>query len=59
MAIDVIKSVGVPEGNIIFVNLVASKRGLDRVFSQFPSIRLVTAAVDDGLTPKKSVLILL
>lgn len=59
MAIDVIKSVGVPEENIIFVNLVASKRGLDRVFSQFPSIRLVTAAVDDGLTPKKSVLILL
>ena len=55
MAIDVIKSVGVPEENIIFVNLVASKRGLERFFTRFPSIRLVTAAVDEGLTLKKSV----
>lgn len=55
MAIDVIKSAGVPEENIIFVNVLASRRGLTRVFSRFPSIRMVTAAVDEELTPKKLV----
>lgn len=55
MAIDVIKSAGVPEKNIIFVNVLASRRGLRRVFSHFPSIRMVTAAVDEELTPKKLV----
>lgn len=53
MAIQVIKDSGVPEESIIFVNVIASKRGLEAVFSRFPAIRLVTAAVDDQLTPRK------
>jgi uracil phosphoribosyltransferase len=52
-AIDVIKAQGVPEENIIFVNVLASQVGVERLFSRFPGIRLVTAAVDEHLTPTK------
>lgn len=54
-AIEVIKARGVPEENIIFVNVLASQRGIQTVFSRFPSIRLVTAAVDEELTPRRLV----
>ncbi|KAI9926604.1 hypothetical protein ASPWEDRAFT_141540 [Aspergillus wentii DTO 134E9] len=49
-AIDVIKAQGVPEENIIFVNIVASQQGIKNLFERFPFIRLVTAAVDKELT---------
>jgi uracil phosphoribosyltransferase len=52
-AIDVIKTQGVPEENIIFVNVLASRLGVEKLFSRFPGIRLVTAAVDEHLTPTK------
>lgn len=55
-AIKVIKDRGVPEENIIFVNVLSSQRGVQALFSRFPSIRLVTAAVDEELTPRKLVL---
>lgn len=52
-AIDVIKAQGVPEENIIFVNVLSSRHGAKTLFSRFPHIRLVTAAVDEDLTPSK------
>lgn len=52
-AIDVITERGVPEESIIFVNILASRRGIKSLFNRFPGIRLVTAAVDEDLTPNK------
>lgn len=52
-AIEVLKERGVVEGNIIFVNLVASQFGLDTIMKRFPELNLVTAAVDEGLTHSK------
>ncbi|KAJ5723059.1 hypothetical protein N7488_001094 [Penicillium malachiteum] len=50
-AIETIKAKGVPEENIIFVNILASHCGIKKLFERFPSIHLVTAAVDEHLTP--------
>jgi uracil phosphoribosyltransferase len=52
-AIDAIKEAGVIEENIIFVNVLAAQHGVRVLFDRFPSIRLVTAAIDDELTPSK------
>lgn len=49
-AIDVLKEKGVCEEDIVFVNLVASKKGLETIMQRFPRLRLVTAAVDEALT---------
>ncbi|KAJ5675018.1 uncharacterized protein N7477_004952 [Penicillium maclennaniae] len=49
-AIDVIKAQGVPEENIIFVNVLASRHGAKTLLSRFPQIRLVTAAIDEDMT---------
>ncbi|RDW70575.1 uncharacterized protein DSM5745_08086 [Aspergillus mulundensis] len=49
-AINVLKEKGVREEDIIFVNLVASRHGLETVMEAFPGLRLVTAAVDGDLT---------
>ncbi|KAH7127812.1 uracil phosphoribosyltransferase-domain-containing protein [Dactylonectria estremocensis] len=50
MAVDIIKAAGVPENQIFFINLVASRKGLDTLSSRFPELRIVTAAVDENLT---------
>lgn len=52
-AIDVLKEKGVREEDIVFVNLVASKKGLETIMQRFPRLRLVTAAVDEALTVSK------
>lgn len=52
-AIEILKEAGVSEENMIFVNLLAAKKGVDTVLMRFPSLRLVTAAVDDELTASK------
>ncbi|KAL4995915.1 uracil phosphoribosyltransferase-domain-containing protein [Aspergillus recurvatus] len=49
-ALDVLKEKGVREEDIVFVNLVASRRGLETIMQRFPRLRLVTAAVDEALT---------
>ncbi|KAJ5647611.1 hypothetical protein N7490_003983 [Penicillium lividum] len=49
-AIDSIKANGVAEENIIFINILASRHGISVLFDRFPSIRLVTAAIDEELT---------
>ncbi len=52
-AIESLKEAGVLEENMIFVNLVASRKGIVTLRERFPGLRLVTAAVDDDLTATK------
>lgn len=52
-AIDAIKEAGVAEENIIFINILAAQHGISVLFDRFPSLRLVTAAIDEKLTPSK------
>ena len=56
MAVDVLKSRGVPEEHILFLNLIASPEGAKRFAERFPKVMVVTAFVDQGLNEKKSVI---
>ncbi|RSH85620.1 Uridine kinase [Saitozyma podzolica] len=49
MAIRVLLDHGVPQSHIIFLTFLISRRGLCSVRRAFPSIRIVTAAIDPGL----------
>ncbi|KAF9887246.1 hypothetical protein FE257_010374 [Aspergillus nanangensis] len=51
-AVETLKEHGVSEGSIILVNIVSSKKGLDLVCGKYPSLKIVSAAVDMDLTPK-------
>lgn len=46
MAVDVLKSRGVPEERILFLNLIASPEGINKFITTFPKLRVVTAFVD-------------
>lgn len=46
MAVEVLKSRGVPEERILFINLIASPDGIEKFIARFPKIRVVTAFVD-------------
>lgn len=46
MAVDVLKSRGVPENRIIFLNLIASPEGIDTFAKKFPTLRVITAFID-------------
>jgi len=52
MAVEVLMSRGVPEENIIFLNLIASPEGIDPFAKRFPKLRVVTAFIDQGLDEK-------
>lgn len=53
MAVDVLKSRGVPEERILFLNVLASPEGIRNFATRFPKLRVVTAFVDEGLDEKK------
>ncbi|KAL9065232.1 MAG: hypothetical protein Q9157_007546 [Trypethelium eluteriae] len=53
MAVDVLRSHGVPEERILFLNLIASPEGANNFAQKFPKLRVVTAFVDQGLDGKK------
>lgn len=55
MAVDILKSRGVPENRILFLNLIASPEGVTGFAKRFPELRIVTAFVDQGLDEKKYV----
>lgn len=55
MAVDVLKSRGVPEDRILFLNLIASPEGVTKFAKRFPKLRVVTGFVDEGLDEKKYV----
>ncbi|KAL2157189.1 hypothetical protein VTH06DRAFT_6325 [Thermothelomyces fergusii] len=52
MAVDVLKSRGVPEERILFLNVLASPQGIQNFATRFPKLRVVTAFVDQGLDEK-------
>lgn len=47
MAVDVLKSRGVPENRILFLNLIASPEGIHNFAKKFPKLRVVTAFIDE------------
>lgn len=47
MAVEVLKSRGVPEERILFLNLIASPEGIRNFTAKFPKLRVVTAFVDE------------
>ncbi|KAI9731644.1 MAG: hypothetical protein M1818_007774 [Claussenomyces sp. TS43310] len=55
LAIELITAQGVPEENIIFVNFVASRQGIDVVTRRFPRLAIVTAAIDEKMNEKSHV----
>ena len=55
MAVDVLRSKGVPEDHILFLNLIASPEGAANFAQKAPKVRIVTAFVDQGLDEKKYV----
>lgn len=50
MAVEVLKSRGVPEDRILFLNLIASPEGINNFATKFPKLRVVTAFVDQVRT---------
>jgi uracil phosphoribosyltransferase len=46
MAVEVLKSRGVPEDHILFLNLIASPEGVQNFASKFPRLKVVTAFID-------------
>ncbi|KAL1886953.1 Uracil phosphoribosyltransferase, synthesizes UMP from uracil [Ceratocystis pirilliformis] len=52
MAVEVLKSRGVPEERILFLNLIASPKGVENFATKFPKLRVVTAFIDEGLDEK-------
>ncbi|KAL9818920.1 putative transferase [Arabidopsis thaliana] len=48
-AINLLISKGVPEGNIIFLNLISAPQGVHVVCKKFPRIKIVTSEIDNGL----------
>lgn len=55
MAVDLLKSRGVPEDRILFLNVIASPEGVTSFAQRYPKLRVVTAFVDQGLDEKKCV----
>ncbi|GAU32224.1 hypothetical protein TSUD_278040 [Trifolium subterraneum] len=55
-AISLLLTKGVPESNIIFLNLIASPQGINAVFERFPMIKLVTSEIDATLNENSRVI---
>ena len=53
MAVEVLKSKGVPEHRILFLNLIASPEGIDNFAKKVPKVRVITAFIDQGLDEHK------
>ena len=53
MAVEVLKSKGVPEERILFLNIIASPEGISNFAKRFPRLRVVTSFIDQGLDSKK------
>ncbi|KAJ4209712.1 hypothetical protein NW759_013356 [Fusarium solani] len=54
-AIEVLKENGVAEKDIVFVNLIASRTGLEAIMNRFPELLFVTAAIDEDMTPGRHI----
>ena len=52
-AIDVLKANNVNEERILFLNLIAAPQGIEKIISQFPNVKIITAQIDNGLDDQK------
>ena len=52
-AIDVLKSHGVKEERILFLNLIAAPHGIDCIHKDYPQVKIITAQIDQGLDESK------
>eukprot|EP00271_Cylindrocystis_brebissonii_P010289 TRINITY_DN26443_c0_g1_i1.p1 TRINITY_DN26443_c0_g1~~TRINITY_DN26443_c0_g1_i1.p1 ORF type:complete len:521 (-),score=81.55 TRINITY_DN26443_c0_g1_i1:526-2088(-) len=48
-AIELIMNKGVPESNIIFLNLISAPEGIHAVCKRFPKLKIVTSEIETGL----------
>jgi uracil phosphoribosyltransferase len=53
MAIESLVSFGVDPSKIIFSNVVSCPEGIAAMYEKYPMIKIVTAAIDEGLNDKK------
>ncbi|PPQ95850.1 hypothetical protein CVT26_015980 [Gymnopilus dilepis] len=51
-AVEVLMEHGVPEERIIFINLIAAPEGLKAFCTRFPSLKVITGWIDEGLNDK-------
>jgi uracil phosphoribosyltransferase len=51
--IEVLKSKGVKEENIFFLNMISCEEGIKQMFIKYPNIKIMTAKVDKYLLPNK------
>ncbi|KAE9590260.1 hypothetical protein Lal_00028076 [Lupinus albus] len=55
-AISLLVKKGVPESNIIFLNLIAAPQGIHAVCKRFPMLKLVTSEIDASLNENSRVI---
>lgn len=48
-----LKEKSISEDHIIFLNVVSAPEGIEKVFSLYPQVKIVTCAVDEGLNSEK------
>lgn len=53
MAIEVLKEAGVQESSILFLNVLSCPEGLQKLADHAPDVRVLTAALDEGLNDAK------
>ncbi|WP_405820059.1 uracil phosphoribosyltransferase [Streptomyces sp. NBC_01390] len=49
-AIEVLRGLGVPEEHIVFVNFITVAEGITAVCERYPGVRIVTSAIEEGLS---------
>ena len=52
-AVEVLVKAGVPPANILFVNIVCVKEGVEKLGAAYPEVKVVTGALDPILNEKK------
>jgi len=52
-AIAVLIDAGVPEANIMFINLICCPEGLRNLYNEYPNIKVVTCCIDEYLNEHK------
>jgi uracil phosphoribosyltransferase len=44
---------GVKAEAIVFINLICCPKGIERILSDHPGVRIITASIDDGMNHSK------
>eukprot|EP01036_Dinobryon_divergens_P032629 gene32628-42263_t len=55
-AVDVLLKNGVPESNIYFFNVVSCPAGIASLTSAYPSMKIITGCIDEGLNEKNYII---